>query len=242
MKKLIWAIFASITIFSFGSAYADSITGDITGDNNVSYWNGSSWVGLGNNWQSAETLSLTVNAPSDIMYFAVSNDYTTPNSGYDAGGNPAGFLASFTDNTGTFAQTGTNTLLSNAASFKVLAVSPWIANPLVYPNIASISTINPTVNPTTLSNWITPSSYGTNGASLWSSANGGPVSGVNSNAQWIWTANNDGSFATENDYVLLDVNLGVNPLVTPEPPTVLLFAFAGAMIVFFNRKKLFATV
>jgi len=238
--RIFFGLVCLMAVFNAPTAHAQMIQATFTGDNNISYWNGASWVAEGNNWQIPETLSLSANTHSDIVYFAVSNDYTTPG----ASGNPAGLLASFIDTNGTFAQTGTNTLLSNSATFQILVVNPWIANPPTFPTIPLLSTINPTVNPTSLTGWVTPTNYGANNnySSIWDEVNGGPVSGINPNAQWIWTANNDGQYQTENDYAIFSVNLGTNPLVTPEPPTLLLFAFAGTMIVLFNRRRMIKAV
>jgi hypothetical protein len=39
--------------------------------------------------------------------------------------------------------------------------------------------------------WVSATSYGNNGgANIWTNVNGGPVSGISTNAEWIWTANN----------------------------------------------------
>jgi len=245
MKKILWATLAYVAIFSSGLAHADSITANVSGDDNISYWNGSAWVAEGNNWHNAETINLTVTSSSDVVYFAVANDFTAPTSSFNP--NPSDFLGSFTDNSGTFTQTGTNTLLSNTTNFKILAVSPWFT-PITLPGNSPLSTINPTVDPTTLSGFITPTSYGTNGNPLsqtfpYYNSLGEAVPNIDPNAQWIWTGNNTGIYQTEDDYAIIGVDLGVNvPLVTPEPPTLLLFAFAGAMLVLFNRIKLFPTL
>ena len=235
--KMIFGVVCLMGAFNVQTAHAQLIDATFTGDNNISYWNGSSWISEGNNWQTPETISLNINQTSNIVYFAVSNDYTTPGSGYD-NGNPAGFLASFTVTNGTFAQTGTNTLLSNSSTFKILAVNPWITNPSVFPTIPLLSTINPTVNPISLSGWVDSTNYAANGTSIWGAVNGGPVNGIDPNAQWIWTANDTSwTYAGTDDYAFLEVDLGTNPLVTPEPPTFLLFVFAGAMILILSIRN-----
>jgi hypothetical protein len=248
MKKLVLAMIAGIAMLNCGLAHADSVTAYISGDNNISYWDGSSWVGAGNDWTNSETYTINAHHLSSPTYIAVSNDFTQSGSIYDGGNNPAGFAASFTDNNGTFVATGTNTLLSNTANFQVVAVSPWITNPSVFPTIDPINSILPTVDPTTLTGWTTPTSYGINtiGDSVWANANGGSVGNIDPNAEWLWTANNSGSYATMDDYAIFEFNLGVTDGdsnngggdTVPEPPTVLLFAFAGALVVFFNRRRL----
>jgi hypothetical protein len=236
MKKLMLAIVAVIAIGSCGLAHADTISGLVAGDNTLSYWNGSAWVGAGNNWPTPVTLNFDINQSSQYEYFAVTNAYTTPGSSYDGGNNPAAFLADFTDNGGTFTATGTDTILSNTANFQILAETPWIADPVVFPNVQSLSTISPTVIPTTLTGWETPTLEAVNGSGAWGSAY---TSVADPNADWIWSANDTGSFATTDDYDIIRVDLGVNSVV-PEPPTALLFAFAIAMFVVLNvyRRRL----
>jgi len=230
MKKLITAVFALLACLSFGSAHADSITGTVTADDNLSYWNGASWIAEGTHWEIPESINLTTNQPATVLYFAVSNDNLAP------GGDPAGFLASFTDNTGTFTQTGTNTLVSNVTDTQVLVSNPWLATAPVQP--ATTSAINPTVDPTTLMGWGTPTDYGSNGTGIWNAVNQGPVSGISTNAQWLWTVNDTTLFyPTEDNYVFLSVNLATNPVATPEPSTLWLFALAGAMVVLLMKKK-----
>jgi hypothetical protein len=238
MKKIILTLFVSVAILNCALAHADSITGVITGDDNISYWNGSAWVAEGNNWQIPETINLNINQSSQEEYFAVVNNNWYP------GGNPAGFLASFTDNTGTFVQTATNTLLSNTSTVQVLASSQWTATTGPFP---LLSAINPTVTPSTLTGWTIPTSYGANGwgpETIWQSVSGGSLNSINPGAQWLWTANNDQTYATQDDYAYFEINLGVSDgiagsnSVVPEPPTILLFAFACAMVMFFNIRRI----
>jgi hypothetical protein len=229
MKKFIWSVFVTFVMIASASvAHADSISAVGTADNNLFYWdsNTTSWQTLTNNWESASTGSINSNSISKYLYFAVSNDQ-------GSSGNPAAFLASFVDNSGTFTQTGTNTLLSNTANWQIATV---------------LGFTNPTTDPTTIGGWATPTAYGANNdpSTIWEQVNGGPISGINPNAQWIWTANNDGNFSTEDNYAYLRTDIGVtdgiNPIgntVVPEPPTVLLFLFAGALVVLSTRKRLF---
>jgi len=235
--RIVFGMFCLMVAVNVQSAHAQvaqMVDATFTGDNNISYWNGASWTAEGNNWLQPETLSLSVNSPSDLVYFAVSNDTSPVGSG-----NPSGLLASFIDTNGSFAQTGTSKLLSNSATFQVVPTSAFNAN---LPGAVPLSEINPTLNPTTLTGWTSASSYGTNASTSTVWGENGGVSSIDPNAQWLWTANNDGQFSTEDNYAIFSVNLGVNPAVAPEPPTLLLFVFAGAMIVLFNRKRLFPSM
>jgi len=225
MKKLIWAIFAAVVVFNCPLAHADSVTANITADNAFSYWDGSTWVAAGNNWQIPGSYAINHVGSPDMVYIAVQN-YTGDS------GNPAALLASFTDPTGTFTQTGTHTLLSNSSVAWQVFVQPtatWISNPFL--------------DPTTLIGGVTPTSYGANSdtSTIWNEVNGGPISGIDPNAEWIWTANNDQNYDSpgQDNFAIFSADLSVNsPLVTPEPPTFLLFAFAAAMIVLLMRRKL----
>jgi len=217
MKKIIVALFVAV-MFNCGLAQADLITTTFTGDNNVSIWNGSSWSAPSTNWESAATVSNISVTPFSTLYFAVSNDT-------GSSGNPAGFLASFTDTT-----TGNVLFTNNSSNFHITIDDLNSTNLL-------------TVNPTSLSDWFTPTSYGANGTQEWGSVLGGPVSGISTNSQWIWTANNNGNYAQEDNFAIVSVNVGSlshrdNILTTPEPSSILLFAFAGAMLVIFYRRRL----
>ncbi len=230
MKKLIWVIFASLAIFNCSLAHADAITGTVTGDDNVSYWNGatSSWTALGTSWPTPETVNLVVNQSAEQVYFAVSNNNWYP------GGDPTGFLASFTDTNGSFVQTGNNTLVSNPANVQVLATSFNNAN---LPGPVPLSQINPNVDPTTLTGWVASTSYGANGTGIWESVNGAPVSGIGPDAQWVATANNTtDTYGSTDDTNIYRLNLGVVP--TPEAPTLLLFAMAGGLVMFLMRRNM----
>ncbi len=235
MKKLILALFVSLAIFNCGSAFADSISAAVTGDDNISYWdaNKQAWQALGTSWLTPDFGTLNINTSSYEVYFAVSNNNWYP------GGNPAGFLASFTDTTpgSIFVQTGTNTLVSSPSTVLVKGSRHPFNQYLPGPGVP-LSKINPHRNPTTIKGWHTPTSYGSNSGngSIWASVNGGPVDGINPDAQWLWTSHNDGTYATQTDYAYFEINLGVVP--TPEAPTLLLFALAGGLVLLLMRKNM----
>ena len=87
-----------------------------------------------------------------------------------------------------------------------------------------------------------PTDFGANGTGIWGSVNGGALNDIDNNAQWIWSANNNTwTYNSTDDFDFIRVNLGVTDAVVPEPPTVLLFMFAGALFVIFGRRKLLKT-
>jgi len=67
------------------------------------------------------------------------------------------------------------------------------------------------------SSWVSATEYGSNGgANIWRNVNGGPVSGISTNAAWIWTADN---FSSEMDqYAIIRTSI----TVVPEPGTLAL--------------------
>ena len=238
MRKLMWSMFIGLALLGSGSARADIIDANITGDNNVSYWDNStaSWVGLSNTWQTS-SFGANVTSSSNTMYFALSNDYTSPTNPVN-GTNPTGLLASFVDTNGIFAQTGTNTLLSSSSTFLAVAVNPWLTNPPEFPTLPTLFAPPSTLNPTLLTGWSAPTNYGANGGpSLWTSANG-TIPAIDPAAQWISLPPNTGYFESTTPYQIFSVNMGIGNVVAPEPPTALLFAFAGLMLVLFYRRKL----
>lgn len=71
--------------------------------------------------------------------------------------------------------------------------------------------------------------YGSNGgANIWTSANGGPIAGISTNANWIYSANN---FASADADVWLRTSITIRAETVPEPGVLALFAtgliFAG---------------
>jgi len=228
MKKFLFSAFILLSVFLSQSAFADSISGYVTGDDQTWVWGynpntqtfgGSGWSQISTNYQAPVNITGSV-GQSQELYFAVMNNYYAPSPNYSIV-NPGGLLASFTDNTGTFGATGTNTLLSNTNTFQVLAVNPWLSNP--------------TQNPATLT-YGTATSYGPNNGTAypWPALNS-----IDPNAQWLWTANNDpNNYAATDNYTIWGVNLGSTPVATPEPSTVVLFALAAGMILFFMRRKM----
>lgn len=74
-----------------------------------------------------------------------------------------------------------------------------------------------TTDPGDTTSWVAATSYGANGgANIWTSVNGGPVAGISTNAEWLWTSNN---FNAEMDgFAAIRTSITV-----PEPGTIALF-------------------
>jgi hypothetical protein len=129
------------------------------------------------------------------VYFAVEN-YFPPDSL-----NPAGFLADIRTSSGSI-------ILSDTSNWEIFVHPGWGAAP--------------NFDPTTLTGWTTPTSYGANNSdTYWYRVNGNapntPVLNIHDNAQWIWTANNYDS--TTDPYVIVRSQLSI----VPEPISSILF-------------------
>jgi hypothetical protein len=227
MKK---SIFVSITVAfvlclcSSAMAAPINISAYATADNFLWVYNGSgsSWTALdlaeSPGWRSSHLI--TKDGTSGDLYFAVQN---LVNTQYPAGANnPAAFLASLTTSEGNFVETGTNTLLSDTVNWGINSDLSW-------------GTAGPAgIDPTGISAWSTPSSYGKNsdGSTIWY-ANFGQISNIDPNAEWIWTANNAGA-GTDN-FAILKTSYSVAPV--PEPATMALLGMGVLGLLGLKRKK-----
>lgn len=196
MKKILILIMLAFILMSATPALAVSIEGSATADNWLWAWTGSNWQEAGPNyweWATADTIPISglQYGQSVNLYFAVMNeDPTTVKS------NPGGLLAQLTGTT--FQETGTNKLLTDTSNWEVAAVpdSTWklasFLRPPEYTTYASHPDA-PTFNPTSANlSWMAPTSYGTNvydqtASYDWDWTN---VSGIDDNAEWLWTAKN----------------------------------------------------
>ncbi len=81
--------------------------------------------------------------------------------------------------------------------------------------------------------WSAATSYGYNGGSnIWNSVNGGPIAGISTDAQWIWSDTNFAEGEMEN--VL--VKIVFTPV--PEPTTMVLFGLGLLSLAGITRKRI----
>lgn len=204
------------------------VTGDdfvwIYGYDGNGNWGGTNWwEKTSDDWWVAQNIFGNPSMGQTVdLYFAVKNMQEiipdTPYLHLPGELNPAGFIASISTSSGSFKETGTDTLLSDTTHWEIVAHPGWIGDP--------------TFDPTGLSGWGSPTSYGANNSSvLWNSVNGGPVVNINDNAQWLWTDNN---FNPDMDnYVVFHTRI----TVTPEPTSLILFGIGGLAMAFIKRKQ-----
>jgi len=155
------------------------------------------------NWQAIDTYGILLEwlEPNYLSFYVT-------NKGANSSRNPAGLLAqvSLVGPGQWFEETGVNQILSADSDYWRIGTHMW--------------------------NGVTPTSWGANNDSstIWYGVNGGPVSGISGNAEWIWTANNFASGGDDAAYVSLEL--------TPVPePTTLLLLGAGLIGVITTRKK-----
>lgn len=144
--------------------------------------------------------------------------WTTPGTPNGGGDNPAALLGSFTLSAGTFSN-GTTSLLTGIANWSAINVAP------LSPDVPTTAPSPPWTTPTGA-----PVSFGANGIGPW-----GTVSGIDSNADWIWASNADpvayADFSTALSVPLMSV-------ATPLPGTLPLLASAlGALGLFGWRRR-----
>ena len=215
-RVLIIGLITGFFLFLLNTCEAVLIEGYATGDNIFwvwSYdgsggWNSGRWYPSGgwNDWTTSHYIygDTTMGEVKDL-YVAVKDI-----------GLAAGFLADIKTSSGYFQETGTNKLLTDISHWEIIGHSGW--------------TEDPTFDPTTLSGWTTPTSYGTNESNLhWMASS--PIANIDNSAQWIWTNGN----GKEEDYAVLHTRF----TVIPEIGTMILLGslVVGLFGVFGIRRK-----
>ena len=226
MKKALMLLMVLGMLMVTSFAYA-GITATATADNEFWVWTSggeaggawaqASWNETGNNWNISNTLTGSVAAGVPIdLYVAVRNRFENISTG-----NPAGFLGQLVTSSGTFTQTGTNKLLTDTINWKIVTTNAWTDATELNANVG---------NPTALVGWGAPIAYGDNSgdSNVWSD-----ISGIDGDAQWLWTANNSGTFNAMDNYAVLHTQV----TVTPEPASMLLFGVGGLAMSMLRKKK-----
>lgn len=236
IKFLMVAVFLAVSAISFaGICEADiAASGCVTGDDLIwvygydgnGNWGGNTWWrGTSEHWWAPNSIfgNMPVGQTMDF-YFAVQN-ITDIISGTDhqwpAGpNNPGGFLGSMVLSSGYFYETGNNKLVTDTTHWEAVAHAAWADNP--------------DFDPTLLTGWDAPVSYGANDSdTVWYryKSKNAPLSGIENDAEWLWTAGN----FTENmdNYVIFRTH--VTPV--PEPASVVLFGIGGLVTAFIRKRK-----
>jgi hypothetical protein len=225
---------AAVLVSAASVANATTLDLTITTDNAFSVYLSTSPTALGtligsgpaagNDWQTPVTLSATL-APNETYFIEIIGTNWNTTTGYPqygpgtspSGNNPNALLGSFSLVGGgyVFSSNLSTTLLTNTATFSGVGASN------------NTSWTDPIGSPT--------QSYGTNGGNnIWTSAHGGPIAGISTSAQWIWSDPDNMNYA---DFVTgLQFVGNVNP--TPLPGALPLLAGGLGFIGFVaNRRK-----
>jgi hypothetical protein len=178
-KQILVAAAAAAAVLVGSSAHATTLIGAITADNEYNAYLSTSDATLGTqltsgaNWESAQTFSANLTAGQTYYLHVVANNWY--GVGDMAGGNPDALLASLSlSDTGFSFANGLQTLATDVAN--------WRADPnAAVQNLGDVTT------------WTAPTdapvSFGANGGSnIWDNVMGGPIAGVGSSAQWIWSS------------------------------------------------------
>ncbi|HZZ67493.1 MAG TPA: PEPxxWA-CTERM sorting domain-containing protein [Phenylobacterium sp.] len=178
-NQFLTAAAAAAALLFGSSAQAAMLSGAITADNAYNAYISTSdstlgtLVASGDTWQTAQTFTTDLTAGQTYYLHVVANNLGGP--GDMAGGNPDALLGSFSlSGSGFTFANGTQTLTTDATDWR-----------------ASSNGVEQDLGGTPA--WTAPTgvpvSFGVNGgANIWGNALGGPVSGVSTSAQWIWSA------------------------------------------------------
>ena len=224
---------ASISLVN--SAKADQLGGNLTVDNAVFVYVSTSdstlgtLVASGNNWQAPLTISSALLTPGETNYLQVEA------INYGIWG---GFIGQFTlsDNSFQFAN-GSQTLLTNTADWTgsynsvYFADTPWGTGDACDPSSGAYG-CTVSAQP-----WVPPTggvtSFGPNSVSPW-----GTVSGISSDANWIWPSDSNrlpGGIYGACHTCTVDFSPAITP--TPEPGTLTLLTGGLALLPLIRRRR-----
>lgn len=223
--KSLLCVAVLIALFAVGmvaNAPAVLVEFTVTSDNVISAWykTGSGITPLSlpadaslGNWQMATTLSVDLEICStyEIIFKAI-------NVGIPGTGNPGGFLGEIAG------------ACLGAGSSSPLSDSTWAVGVVYGDSSADPSSVS----------WCSATTYGNNGGSnIWSSVKGGPIDGISTGAQWIWTADNfdDPCAPGPNDSVFIKATVHPVSSPIPEPGTLFLLGFGLAGLAGYGKLK-----
>jgi len=161
------------------------------------------------NWKVSDTFTIDLASGHDWELI-----FQTENIGTAGTGNPGGFLAEIDYGP-----------IYSDPSWQVAVLYGSDSNQMPLPSDWSTLT------------WEAARSYGYNGQSgiIWTNVLGGPVTGISSNAYWIWDDLNFAETGAPDQYdsVFFKVTFHV-----PEPPTLLLLGAGFVCVAGFGRRRL----
>jgi len=238
MKKLFMFLCGMLLVFGVVTvASAVPITFTYTSDNVVSAWfkDGADPVEITtgtevghDDWGTAttNTVDLDYGHEWEMIWMNVNSDH---DSGWRVPSpkNPGGFLGQVTSDYDLLLENGsiTNTILTGSLYWEVAVVPDffiledgWGTTNTSIPTLAQLQSIydeRPGSTDWAALNWVTATEYGSNPTSPWST-----VSGIEGDAQWIWTAANFGDDGAPDIDDAVFVRVKFEPV--PEPATLLI--------------------
>jgi hypothetical protein len=172
-------------------------------------------------WENTKTITNLV-LPSEVgkaTYELIFRVYNNVGEGQNDS-NPAGFLADLT-----LTGDSSGERLSDTTDWQY-AVDTGMGTGAL-PNFNTLTWSNATAWP-----W-EGSSPDNGGSNIWSSVNGGPISGISTNAQWIWSGHNGADLSGGNYdenwlWIKTDIDVPSSSGAVPEPATMIVWSLLGA--------------